>query len=186
MWGNRVAHNFEGTPIWKRKKRPEPPVWLKAECRGCLGADGLLATACDILRHWDTEPLAVLQRRRSSVVNAGGSVDDKVVKSSFFHRVHLTGLWAQARYPGTPASGIVGMQVGVVEVGRLTLPAIGAMVVLIPDGNGGHEWKPATTVGFGYRIADFVAPLVKKQVSLHFNVARTNVHGLPADRVLPG
>jgi hypothetical protein len=86
QWGNRVAHNFEGRPIWKRQTRPAPPVWLEAECQGYLGTDGLLATACDILRHWETEPLAILQRGRASVVNSGGNLDDKVVKSSFFRR----------------------------------------------------------------------------------------------------
>jgi hypothetical protein len=186
QWGNRVAHNFEGRPIWKRQTRPAPPVWLEAECQGYLGTDGLLATACDILRHWETEPLAILQRGRASVVNSGGNLDDKVVKSSFFRRVHLTGLWAQAQYPGTPAYGIVGMQIGVVEVGRLTLPAVGAMVVLVPGANGGYEWTPATTIGFGYRIANVVAPLIRKQVSLHINLARTNLHGAHNDRIVPG
>ena len=49
---------------------------------------------------------------------------------------------------------------------------------MIPDGEGGHDWKPATTLGFGYRIGDFVPPLIKKQASLHFNIARTSVHGV--------
>ena len=44
VWGNRVAHNFDDQPIWERKKRPEPPVWLEAECQGYLVADGLLAS----------------------------------------------------------------------------------------------------------------------------------------------
>ena len=96
------------------------------------------------------------------MVTSGGKVDDKVVKSSFFQRVHLTGLWVQARYPATPAYGIVGMQVGVVETGRFTLPAVGVMVVMIPDGDGGHDWKPATTLGFGYRLFDFVPPLIEE------------------------
>jgi hypothetical protein len=186
-WGNRVVKNVEGQLILKRKQRPEPPAWLEAECQGELsGADGLLVTACDILRHWDDEPLLILQRRRASVVSSGGKVDDKVVKTSFFQRVHLTGLWMQARYPATPVYGIVGMQVGVIEAGRFTLPAIGAMVVMIPDGEGGHEWKPATTIGFGYRICNFVVPGLNKQASLHFNIARTNVHGGQEQQFSPG
>ena len=39
-------------------------------------------------------------------------------KSSFFQRVHLTGLWTRAQYPGTPVYGIVGMQISVLETGR--------------------------------------------------------------------
>jgi len=120
------------------------------------------------------------------VATSGGKVDDEVVKSSFFQRVHLTGSWVHARYPAAPLYGIVGMQVGVFETGRFTLPAIGVMLMMIPDGEGGHDWKPATTVGFGFRICDFVAPFIKRQASLHFNIARTSIHGVQDERILPG
>ena len=186
QWGNRVARNFNDQHIWERRKRPEPPVWLEQECQGYLGADDLLATACEILRTWDDQPLRIIQRRRSSLVTSNGKVDDRVVKTSFFQRVHLTGLWAHARYPATPVYGIVGMQISVFEVGRFTLPAIGVMVVMFPDGEGGHDWKPATTMGFGYRLFDFVPPFIKKPVSLHFNIARTSVHGVQNERGFPG
>jgi hypothetical protein len=186
LWGNRIARNFDGQLIWERKQRPDPPAWLEAECQGSWGSDGLLASACYILRHWDDHPLLILQRRHSSLATSHGQVDDKVVKSSFLRRVHLTGLWTQAQYPATQTYGIIGMQVGVFEVGRFTLPAVGVMVVMIPDGEGGHDWKPATTVGFGFRICDFVPPLIRKQASLHFNIARTSVHGANDERVLPG
>ena len=33
---------------------------------------------------------------------------------------------------------------------------------------------------------DFVPPLMKTQASLHFNVARTHVHGVQNERILPG
>jgi hypothetical protein len=184
-WGNRVARNFNDQHIWERKQRPEPPVWLEEECKDYLDFDGLLASACDILRNWDDQPLLLVQRRRSSLVTSSGRVDDKVVKSSFFQRVHLTGLWMRARYPATPLYGIVGIQVAVFEVGRYTLPAIGAMLVMVPDGEGGHDWKPATTLGFGFRICDFVPPLIKKPASLHFNIARTSIHGVQDERFLP-
>ena len=185
VWGNKVAHNFDGQPLWERMKRPDPPVWLAAECEGYLDDEGLLASACYILGHWDEAPLAILERRQSSLATSGGKVDDKVVKSSFFHRVHLTGLWMQARYPATPTYGIVGMQVGMFEAGRFTLPAIGVMLVMIPDGHGGHSFTPATTFGFGYRICDFVPPLMNRQVSLHINLARTSLHGVQGAAALP-
>ena len=70
------------------------------------------------------------------------------------------------------------MQVSVIEKGRLTLPAVGVMLVMMPDGNGGHAWKPATTLSVGYQICDFVPPLVKKRASLHINIARTHIVGL--------
>ena len=68
LWGNRVARNFNDQPIWERKKRPDPPVWLEEACQGFLGAQPLLERACDILRHWDEQPLQILQRRNSSLV----------------------------------------------------------------------------------------------------------------------
>src|SRR5688572_22639621 len=78
VWGNR-ATNFEGQPILGgRKQRPAAPVWLEAECQGYLGRDGLLAAACDILRHWDEDPRLILQRRRASVVRSGGRVNDTI------------------------------------------------------------------------------------------------------------
>ena len=186
LWGNRVQKNFDDQPIWERKKRPDPPVWLEAECQGDLVADGRLASACYLFRHWDEQPLLILQRRGSALSMSGGKVNDDVVKRSFFQRVHLTGLWMEARYPTTQAYGIVGMQIGVVEVGRFTLPAIGVMVVTVPDGDGGHAWRPATTLGFGYLIGNFVPPFMKTQASLHFNIARTHVHGGQAEQILPG
>jgi hypothetical protein len=60
------------------------------------------------------------------------------------------------------------------------------MVVMVPDGEGGHDWKPASTLGFGYRLFDFVAPLIKKPASLHFNVARTSIHGVQNEMIVPG
>jgi hypothetical protein len=186
QWGNRVARNFNSDLMWDRKERPEPPPWLDAECQSSSGVDGLLASACYILRHWDEQPLLILQRRNSPLATSGGKVTDKVVKTSFLQRVHLSGLWVQAQYPATHAYGIVGMQVGVFEAGRFTLPAIGVMLVMIPDGQGGHDWKPASTVGFGYRLFDFVAPLMKKEASLHFNITRTIIHGVQDERILPG
>jgi hypothetical protein len=185
-WGNRIARNFNDNLIWERKKRPEPPAWLAQECLGYIGVDGLLASACSILRDWDDQPLHIVQRRRPSLVTSGGKIDDKVEKTSFFQRVHLTGLWLRARYPATPIYGVVGMQVGVFEVGRFTLPAVGVLVVMIPDGEGGYDWKPATTLGFGYRICNFVTPVIKKQASLHFNIARTSIHGTQDERIVPG
>ena len=186
VWGNRVAKTFDGHPVWKRRMRPQPPEWLPAACQDDdWGGDDLLTNACYVLRHWDEQPLQIVQRRDSSSrLTPAGS--DLVVKNSFLTRMHLTGLWFEARYPATPAYGIVGMQIGVYETGRFTLPAVGMMVVLMPDGSGGHAWKPATTLGFGYRLCDFIPPFVARQASLHFNVAYVNLPGAVDTKTLPG
>lgn len=183
LWGNRIAKNGEGFDIWERKKRPGPPAWLEDACRDGVVVDDDMTTACHILSTWDDQPVQIIQRRGSPVTTSGGKPADTVVKSSFFQRVHLTGLWTRAQYPGTPVYGIVGMQIAVVEIGRLTLPATGAMLVMLPDGRGGHDWKPATTVGAGYRLFDFVAPIHKQPFSLHLNLARTFIHGVNDERI---
>jgi hypothetical protein len=185
LWGNRVARNFDDQPLWERMKRPQPPVWLSADCQAALMPEGPLASACAILRHWDEHPLLIVQRR-DSLVGASAKPEEPVSNSRFFRRVHLTGAWLEARYPARSAYGIVGLQIGVFETGRFTLPAVGVMVVMVPDGDGGHAWKPATTLGFGYRICDFVPPVTRMRASLHVNVARTRLHGGPDARILPG
>ena len=185
-WGNRLAKNGADFPIWKRKQRPEPPAWLAEVCRDASIDDDQLSSACHILWTWDDQPSQILQRRGSRVATSDGKAADTVVKTSFFQRVHLTGLWVRAQYPVTPVYGIVGMQIGVFEVGRLTLPTTGVMLVTLPDGRGGHAWKPATTVGLGYRLLDFVPPLQRKPVSLHVNVASAHIHGLGDEPFMSG
>ena len=183
QWGNRVERDFHNDQIWGRKKRPEPPAWLAEACGDELIVDDQLASACKILLTWDDEPIQIIRRRDSPVTTSGGQVADKVVKSSFFQRVHLTGLWTRAQYPGPSVYGIVGMQISVVEIGRYTLPATGVMLVMVPDGSGGHAWKPATTLGFAYRLFDFVPPMHRTPVSLHINIARTHISGIHDERI---
>jgi len=172
--------------MWDRKKRPEPPAWLAEVCRDAIMVDDQLWSACQILWTWDDRPIQILERRGSPVATSGGKAADTVVKTSFFQRLHLTGLWVRAQYPSTPVYGVVGMQIGVFEVGRLTLPATGVMLVMLSDGSGGHDWKPATTVGLGYRLFDFVPPRQKKPFSLHVNVASTHIHGVRDEPFMSG
>jgi hypothetical protein len=186
LWGNKVARNGNNLPVFQRKKRPEPPAWLAETCRTSVMVDDQLASACHILWTWDDQPAQIIQRRGSTVATSGGNAADTVVKSLFFQRVHLTGLWVRSQIPSTPVYGIIGMQIAVLEVGRMTLPATGVMLVMIPDGAGGHDWKPATTVSFGYRLFDFKAPLHKSPISLHVNVASTHIHGLGSQPFMAG
>ena len=178
QWGNRVAKNFNSDVIWKRKDRPHPPAWLAETCANDPIIDEQLVSACNILLSWDEQPLQIIRRRDSPVTTSGGKPADTVVKTSFFQHVHLTGMWTRAQYPAAPAYGIVGMQIGVLEIGRYTLPATGVMLVMISDGKGGHDWKPASTLGFGFRLLDFVPPLHQAPLSLHINIARTHIVGL--------
>jgi len=186
LWGNRVARNASDFQIWGRKTRPEPPAWLDEACLDEPSVDEQLAGACRILVTWDDQPLQILRRRGSPVAMSGGQASDIVAKSSFFQRVHLTGLWTRAQYPSLPVYGIIGMQISVFEKGRVTLPATGVMLVMVSDGVGGHDWRPAATLGFGVRLVDFMLPIHTKPVSLHLNIAQSHILGLQDERIISG
>jgi hypothetical protein len=173
-WGNRVAYNSAGGIIKERPVRPEPPSWLAADCQASLTTDGALAEACLILSQWDSIGQLLLQRK-----HLGGltSTTDAVRKTSFLHRIHLTGGWVPAQLPAPQLYLVAGMQVGVVEVGRATLPAVGVGLMAIADGNGGYEWKPATVIGIGYRLVSFAFPGINREANLHLNIARATIHG---------
>jgi hypothetical protein len=183
-YGNRLAHGPGGGMDLARVPRPDPPAWLAADCEMFAGSEGLWHDACAIVRQWDDLPLLILKRSRTARVAASGIVNDKVVKTSFLQRIHLTGLWVPAQYPTPPFYGIVGMQLGLVQIKRLTFPAIGTMVVRMPDGYGGHTLKPATTLAAGVRLFDFAAPFVDRRATLHFNIARAQLHGVGNDPAL--
>ena len=168
-WGNRVAFNAAGGLIKNRPERPEPPWWLWADCGAHLSSEGKLGEACRILARWD---LVVTGRAAAAVPKT-----DVPVKSSFLQRVHLSGGWVPAQLPAPKVYLVAGMQVGIIELGRATLPAVGAGIIAMADGNGGYEWKPATVIGIGYRLASFPFPGIKRQSHLHINVARVTIHG---------
>lgn len=172
-WGNKVAYNAAGGMIKKRPVRPDPPEWLWEDCRTMLSADGKLGEACRILASWDDVNQRVLARGPLS----GLARTDVPVKTSFLQRVHLTGGWVPAQLPAPSVYLVAGMQVGIVEIGRATLPAVGVGLIAMADGSGGHEWKPATVFGIGYRLSSFAFPGIKRQAHLHINVARVTIHG---------
>jgi hypothetical protein len=173
-WGNRVAFNAAGGIIKKRPERPEPPMWLAADCAQSLTTEGTLFEACRILAHWDDLTHLILQQR-----NLGGFIatTDVQPKTSFLHRIHLSGGWVPAQLPAPNVYLVAGLQVGIVELGRATLPAVGVGLMAVADGEGGYEWKPATVIGIGYRLASFGFPWVNREANLHINIARATIHG---------
>ena len=158
-----------------RLQRPEPPAWLIDDCAHLIGYDGKLGQACDILRKW--QGLARHLRKLADdpvLTTTGGIVDDRVVKSSFWQRVHLTGMWAPSQFPVPSLYGVIGMQIGVIEIGRVTVPAVGVMLVTMTGRDGSREWKPATNIGISFRLRNFA--IKDNTVAMHFNVSRLNIH----------
>ncbi len=173
-WGNRVAFNSAGGVIKKRPARPEPPEWLPDDCRAVIAAEGTLARACEIVSGWQ----GVSRLIRSGRSASSSARTDDVPRTSFLQRVHLSGGWVPAQLPAPQVYLVAGMQVGIVEIGRATLPAVGVGVMAMADGSGGYEWKPATLLGIGYRLTSFGFPWVEREANLHINVARATVHGM--------
>jgi hypothetical protein len=172
-WANKIAYNAAGGILKNRPERPEPPEWVRDECRDLLAAEGQLGEACEILAHWDDPARVPLTRRHVGV----SPTTDVQVKSSFLQRIHLSAGWVPAQMPAPKVYLVAGMNVGVVEVGRATLPAVGVGLIALSDGTGGYEWKPATVLGIGYRLASFPFPGIKRQANLHINIARVTIHG---------
>jgi hypothetical protein len=173
-WGNKIAYNAAGGLVKHRPVRPEPPDWLRTDCKELVGAEGKLAEACAILADWDE--LGPLAHSRAHL--GGFAKTDVPVKTSFLQRVHLSGGWVPAQLPAPKVYLVAGMQVGIVEIGRATLPAVGVGLIAMSDGTGGYEWKPATVLGIGYRLATFPFPGIRREAHLHINVARVTIHGV--------
>jgi len=175
--GNRPAENMIGGIDSHRIERPEPPAWLAEDCERLIGHEGKLGQACEILRTWHGLAAHLEQARRDpAVTTSAGVVNDRVAKSTFWRRVHLTGLWAPGQIPPPPMFGVVGMQIGVVEIGRVTFPALGVMLVTLTNHDGEREWKPASSLSVSFRLRNF--ELYEHTAVLHFNVSRLNVHAV--------
>lgn len=172
-WGNRVAFNTGGGIVTKRPQRPQPPDWLDDDCVASLSTEGTLAEACRILARWDGISQLILQQKHLG----GLTATDVAPRSSFLQRIHVSGGWVPAQLPAPQVYLVAGLQVGIVEVGRATLPAVGVGLMAVADGNGGYEWKPATVIGIGYRLASFGFPWVNREANLHLNIARATIHG---------
>lgn len=172
-WGNRIARNAAGGIHKNRPARPEPPTWLADDCRQLLPSTGALSDACAVLTHWESLGQHLITQRRPPTAPP----TDVPVKASFLQRVHLSGGWVPAQLPAPQLYLVAGMQVGIVELGRVTLPAVGVGLIVMADGQGGYEWKPASLIGIGYRLASFPFPGIKRQAHLHFNIARAIIHG---------
>jgi hypothetical protein len=173
-WGNKIAFNAAGGMVKDRPVRPEPPEWLWQDCRELISADGRFGEACAILARWnELYDLTLAGKAVSTTVKT-----DVPKKTSFLHRVHLSGGWVPAQMPAPKVYLVAGMQVGVVELGRVTLPAVGVGLVAMSDGMGDYEWKPATVFGIGYRLTSFAFPGINRPANLHINIARVTIHGV--------
>jgi len=144
-----------------RRKRPEPPLWLEAECASLLDAEGLLGAACDLLQELKTgipaKPPALPYR-------------EEPPKTIWWEHVHLDALWPMAQWQSN-VYGVVGVHATITVKGRFQLfVAPGAILLNLPNGRS-RDWQPATDWGVAFRLTDFRFPGTGQWVSLHFNFA---------------
>ena len=152
-----------------RRKRPDPPAWLAAECADGSTAQDPLGAACRSFIEWQDDAVVAQLRRQTATTRAQ---KEAPTKSLWWEHIHLDGLWPMAQW-NSGVIGVLGMHATVDMVGRLQVfVAPGAIVLNLPNGRGSREWKPATDWGIAYRIVDFTFPGSGRRASLHLNLAK--------------
>jgi len=166
QWHNKQEPGWLGSR--ERRKRPDPPVWLAAECAGASLDQGLLASGCRALIDWNDDEI-VAQLRRDTVT--ARTQQEAPTKSLWWEHIHLDALWPMPQW-GSGVLGVVGMHASVDVAGRFQVfVAPGAIVLNLPNGQT-REWKPATDWGIGYRLLDFTFPGTDRRASLNLNLAK--------------
>jgi hypothetical protein len=165
-WGNRVEPGFLGAR--PRRLRPDPPVWLPAECPAPADDEPLMVEACELLGEWNDEGSALVRQQ----TKAARIQKESPTHTRWWEHVHIDGLWIMTQW-GTPVYGVVGTHATLEIAGRLQVfAAPGVLLLNLPGLDGTREWKPATDWGFAYRLFDFTFPASKRQGSVHVNVAK--------------
>jgi hypothetical protein len=175
LWRNRLEPGWMGAR--ERKVRPDPPIWLAAECHDAIVQEGAtLAHACRLLSEWkDDDDVA---RLRQETTNARMQREE-VHKTVWWEHVHLDALWPMTQLHGS-VFGVVGMHATIEVAGRFQIfVAPGAILLNLPKGQSEREWRPATDWGIAWRMADFTMPGTDRRASLHLNLAKAWLLGGP-------
>jgi hypothetical protein len=162
-----------------RRKRPDPPAWLAAECGDAMLQDeGVLADGCRALRVWnDDETTAQLRGQLASARTQKEAPRNTV----WWEHVHLDALWPMAQ-TGSSVFGVLGVHATVDVAGRFQVfVAPGAILLNVPTDDNRREWRPATDYGIAYRCFDFRFPGVDRPATLHFNFAKAWVMAGPSN-----
>jgi hypothetical protein len=176
-WRNRREPGWMGAR--ERRVRPNPPLWLEAECRDAvLDADGVLAEACRLLVASKDDDGTALLRAQIAAAQAKREAERKTV---WWEHVHFDALWPMTQV-GDSVYGVVGMHATIEVAGRLQIfVAPGAILLNLPRDGSSREWRPATDWGFAYRLTDFTLPGVGRPATLHINFAKAWLLGGPGN-----
>ncbi len=189
QWRNRREPGWFG--IRPRRERPDPPASLAAACPVGSIETGALADACRYFAEWRDNDVA--DTTATQQATAARAHHERAQHTVWWQHVHLDALWPVTQ--GTSGIfGVVGLHTTIKVSGRVQVfLAPGAILMRVPDANGGEQWKPATDWGFSYRMFDFTLPGVRRPSTLHLNLAklwllgaRENPAGANTDMYLAG
>jgi hypothetical protein len=186
-WRGRVQPGwFSAKP---RREAPVPPAWLPDACTSLIVDSGPLADACrawrESLHDFDGTGLVAQQ---SAQARAKQEAPQKTV---WWEHVHVDALWPMTQ-TGSSAFGVAGMHTTMNVTKRLQIfVAPGAILMRLPDVNGGRTWSAATDWGFSWNLFDFRMPGLDRASTVHVNFARVWVLGnsgvtMPGELYLAG
>jgi hypothetical protein len=187
-WHNEPAHDPFGHVV-DRAARPAPPPWLEARCApypaSALAAlDAPLGPACRLLAGLDEDAATGAIR---ATTTASRSAAEKLVKDTFFTRVHLDGLWTSTS-TDYRFYGLVGSHISLVDVGRVQFfGPPGVILLSVPDGRGSREIRTGYTWGLSVRLNDLRLFSPTKNMTLFLSVTKVWITGGNAyERLGPG
>jgi hypothetical protein len=187
-WHNGPAHDPFGRVVG-RVEQPVPPSWLDARCalfpRSAIATLGApLGPACRILEGLEED--AAAGAIRASTTSARTAAE-KLVKDTFFTRVHLDGLWTSTS-TDYRLYGLVGSHISLVDVGRVQFfGPPGVILLSVPDASGGRAIRVGYTWGMSVRLKDLRLLSPTNNTTLFLTVTKVWVSGNnPYDRLSPG
>ena len=166
-WRNRLEPGWFGARA--RRQRPDPPEWLAQECPNVLPGTSVLAKACSALAEWNDD-VATAEVRQQMM--ATRTQHEAPRHTSWWEHLHVDLLWPMTQWGGD-VYGVVGTHATVEVAGRLEVfVAPGVILLNVPTGGDGRDWKLATDWGVAFRCFDFTMPVTNRRATLHLNLAK--------------
>ena len=172
---NRISRNVFGG-VGDRREIPTVPEWLPGKCDLLSEFDpppaGTLSAGCNLLSFFESN--FTVDPAVQQVVQAQKQNEEDPHRS-FWKHVHLDAGWTSLDYR-SHAYGLIGVHITLPELAKrvqIYLPP-GFLLLSMPDGFGGREFKPAATIGVSIKMFRFVFPQGKEGTA-YFNLAKAYV-----------
>lgn len=165
LYGYRVKFHH-------KRKRPEPPEWLAADCQNLIGGEGAIVEACALLKKIDEgESLAKIRE----AIEAHRKLMENQ-KSRWYERVHFGFLQpivsdlSQVEY-----GALFETHVSIRGVKKLSINLPGLMFLSLPDRHGNRTLKRAVHFGASLELKTFKFPGSKQKFAAHLNFSNARV-----------